>query len=121
VATGDRPVLPAAEPHRGRSRTPVLFWLLLGAGFSASFEPSGAASAWRYGEYFYPGTIVLVVLFTAIFSTISVIEDRREGFLQAVLVAPVSRAAVVLGKILGGRRSRSARLCCSFWQRRSSA
>ncbi len=44
----------------------------------------------------------MILLFTAIFSTISVIEDRREGFLQGVLVAPVSRMAVVLGKILGG-------------------
>jgi ABC-2 type transport system permease protein len=94
--------------YRQRSRivgalaTPVLFWVLLGSGFAASFQPNGAPEGMRYAEYFYPGTIVLVVLFTAIFSTISVIEDRKEGFLQAVLVAPVSRAAVVLGKILGG-------------------
>ena len=45
---------------------------------------------------------MLTVLFTAIFSTISVIEDRHHGFLQAVLVAPASRAALVLGKTLGG-------------------
>ena len=44
----------------------------------------------------------MILLFTAIFSTISVIEDRREGFLQGVLVAPVSRMSIVLGKILGG-------------------
>ena len=54
-----------------------------------------------YLEYAFPGTIVLIVLFTAIFSTISIIEDRREGFLQAVLVAPVRRSAIVLGKVLG--------------------
>lgn len=94
--------------YRQRSRivgalaTPVLFWLLLGSGFSASFRPPGSPDGMRYGEYFFPGAMVLVVLFTAIFSTISVIEDRREGFLQAVLVAPVSRATIVLGKILGG-------------------
>ena len=46
--------------------------------------------------------VVLTLLFTAIFSTISVIEDRHHGFLQAVLAAPVSRAALVLGKTLGG-------------------
>jgi ABC-2 type transport system permease protein len=46
--------------------------------------------------------IVLVLLFTAIFSTISVIEDRKAGFLQGVLVAPVSRASIVLGQALGG-------------------
>ncbi len=44
----------------------------------------------------------MILLFTAIFSTISVIEDRREGFLQAVLVAPVSHLALVTGKVLGG-------------------
>ena len=86
----------------GALGTPVLFWLLLGSGLGASFRPSGAPEGLGYLEYFYPGTIVLVVLFTAIFSTISVIEDRREGFLQAVLVAPVARSTVVLGKVLGG-------------------
>ena len=44
----------------------------------------------------------MIVMFTAIFSTISIIEDRREGFLQGVLVAPVSRFAIVLGKVCGG-------------------
>jgi ABC-2 type transport system permease protein len=94
--------------YRQRSRitgalaTPLLFWLLLGSGFAESFRPGDAESDVRYAEYFFPGAMVLVVLFTAIFSTISVIEDRKEGFLQAVLVAPVSRSAVVLGKILGG-------------------
>jgi ABC-2 type transport system permease protein len=44
----------------------------------------------------------MIVMFTAIFSTISIIEDRREGFLQGVLVAPVSRLAIVLGKVFGG-------------------
>ena len=54
-----------------------------------------------YLEFFYPGVIVLVMLFTAIFATIAVVEDRREGFLQGVLVAPVSRASIVLGQALG--------------------
>ena len=44
----------------------------------------------------------MIVLFTSIFSAMSVIEDRREGFLQSVLAAPVSRASIVLGKVLGG-------------------
>ena len=55
-----------------------------------------------YVAYFFPGTVVLVVLFAAIFSTISVIEDRREGFLQAVVVSPVSPFAIAAGKIGGG-------------------
>ena len=55
-----------------------------------------------YQEYFLPGVAVLILLFTAIFSTISIIEDRREGFLQAVLVSPIPRASLVLGKVCGG-------------------
>jgi ABC-2 type transport system permease protein len=82
--------------------TPLLFWLLLGSGFRASFRPPGAPEGTGYLEYLYPGMIVLVLLFTAIFSTISVIEDRKAGFLQGVLVAPVSRASIVLGQALGG-------------------
>ena len=44
----------------------------------------------------------MILLFTAIFATISIIEDRREGFLQGVLVAPIPRWSMVLGKVLGG-------------------
>lgn len=79
----------------GALATPLVFWAFIGAGFGSSFR-SG-----NYLEYLFPGIIVLTLLFTAIFSTISIIEDRREGFLQSVLVAPVSRGAMVLGKILG--------------------
>jgi ABC-2 type transport system permease protein len=53
-------------------------------------------------EYLYPGTVVFVVLLTAIVGTFSLIEDRREGFLQGVIVAPVPRSAIVMGKVLGG-------------------
>ena len=81
---------------------PLVFWLLLGAGLRASFRPSGMPEGINYAQYFYPGVIVLVLLFTAIFATISTVEDRREGFLQGVLVAPISRASVVLGQALGG-------------------
>jgi ABC-2 type transport system permease protein len=81
---------------------PLLLWLFLGAGLSASFRPPGIPEAMGYLEYFYPGIMVLVVLFTAIFATISTVEDRREGFLQGVLVAPVARSSVVLGQALGG-------------------
>lgn len=81
---------------------PIVFWLLLGGGLNASFQPAGAPAGVSYVEYFYPGMIGLVLLFTAIFSTISTVEDRKQGFLQGVLVAPVSRATVVLGQALGG-------------------
>ncbi|MEY2907028.1 MAG: hypothetical protein RLZZ408_1499 [Verrucomicrobiota bacterium] len=87
----------------GALATPLVFWLLVGSGFGPSFHnPSAAADAGSYLAYFFPGTLVLIMLFTAIFSTISVIEDRREGFLQGALVAPLSPAAIPLGKFLGG-------------------
>jgi ABC-2 type transport system permease protein len=81
---------------------PIVFWMLLGGGLSGSFRPPGAPAGTGYLEYFFPGTIALVLLFTAIFATIAVVEDRRTGFLQGVLVAPVSRRAIVLGQALGG-------------------
>ncbi len=67
-----------------------------------SFKGQGQTNGGGFTEYFFPGTILMILLFTAIFSTISIIEDRKEGFLQSVLVAPVSRMSIVLGKVLGG-------------------
>jgi daunorubicin resistance ABC transporter membrane protein len=80
---------------------PLIFWLVIGSGMASSFRMPGAENV-GYVQYFYPGIVMLVVLFTSIFTTMSVIEDRHKGFLQAVLVAPASRAALVLGKTLGG-------------------
>ena len=84
----------------GALGTPLLFWLIIGSGLGRSFQASGSGTG-GYLEYFFPGTLALIVLFTAIFSTISIIEDRQVGFLQSVLVAPVPRSAVTLGKIMG--------------------
>src|SRR5688500_12422589 len=86
----------------GALATPLVFWLLIGAGMGRSFSAPVPGGGGGYMEYFFPGTILMILLFTAIFSTISIIEDRREGFLQGVLVAPVPRLAIALGKILGG-------------------
>ncbi len=86
----------------GALLTPVLFWLLIGGGIGRSFDAPGIPGGSHFFPFFFPGTVVMILLFTAIFSTISVIEDRREGFLQSVLVAPVPRLAIVLGKVLGG-------------------
>ncbi len=93
------------QPSRvaGAILSPVMFWLLVGSGIGTSFQSDAApGSKAGYLAYFFPGTLLLILFFTAIFSTISLIEDRREGFLQAVLVAPVPRSSLVLGKILGG-------------------
>jgi ABC-2 type transport system permease protein len=92
------------QPNRvfGAVGQPLIFWVLFGAGLGASFRLPDAAAGLSYREYFFPGTLVLILLFTAIFATISIIEDRREGFLQSVLVAPLPRWSMVLGKIFGG-------------------
>ncbi len=91
------------QRHRivGALGTPLLFWLIIGAGLGSSFRANTLGGE-HYLEYSFPGTLALIILFTSIFSTISIVEDRQAGFLQAVLVAPVPRSAVALGKILGG-------------------
>ncbi len=93
--------------YRQRSRvigviaSPLLFWIVIGSGFGTSFRSNGAGGQ-HYLDYFYPGALIMIVLFTSIFTMMSVIEDRKEGFLLSVLVAPVSRSAIVLGKVMGG-------------------
>ena len=82
--------------------SPLVFWLVIGSGFGTSFRSGGGADQQHYLDYFYPGALIMIVLFTSIFTMMSVIEDRKEGFLLSVLVAPVPRAAIVLGKVLGG-------------------
>jgi ABC-2 type transport system permease protein len=94
--------------YRQRSRvvgviaSPLLFWVVIGSGFGTSFRSGEAAGQQHYLDYFYPGALIMIVLFTSIFTMMSVIEDRKEGFLLSVLVAPVPRSAIVLGKVLGG-------------------
>ena len=78
--------------------SPLLFWVVIGSGFGTSFHSGQGAGQQNYLDYFYPGVLVMIVIFTMM----SVIEDRNEGFLLSVLVAPVPRAAIVLGKVLGG-------------------
>jgi ABC-2 type transport system permease protein len=68
--------------------SPLVFWLVIGYGSNDLAR-------------FYSGSLVLTVMFSAIFSTISIIEDRREGFLLSMLVSPAPRTSMVLGKILG--------------------
>jgi ABC-2 type transport system permease protein len=94
--------------YRQRSRvvgviaSPIIFWLVIGSGFGTSFRAGDAAGQQHYLDYFYPGALIMIVLFTSIFTMMSVIEDRKAGFLLSVLVAPASRSAIVLGKVLGG-------------------
>jgi len=82
--------------------SPLLFWVVIGSGFGTSFRAGDGAGQQHYLDYFFPGALVMIILFTSIFTMMSVIEDRNEGFLLSVLVAPVPRSAIVLGKVLGG-------------------
>src|SRR6201988_4127843 len=94
--------------YRQRSRvigviaSPLVFWLVIGSGLGTSFRSGHAPGQQHYLDFFYPGALIMIVLFTSIFTMMSVIEDRKEGFLLSVLVAPVPRTAIVLGKVLGG-------------------
>jgi daunorubicin resistance ABC transporter membrane protein len=89
------------QPSRlaGALGQPVLFWLVIGMGMSGTFRMPGSEAS--YLAFFYPGVVLMVVVFAAIFTTLSVIEDRHRGFLQTVLAGPGSRIALVLGKTLG--------------------
>jgi ABC-2 type transport system permease protein len=80
---------------------PVLFLFVLGTGLS-SLASSGLPSGVDFKTFIYPGVLAMSVLFTAIFSAASIVWDREFGFLREMLVAPVSRAALVIGKCLGG-------------------
>jgi ABC-2 type transport system permease protein len=80
---------------------PVLFLFVLGSGLGALAGrslPPGIS----FTSFIYPGLLAMSVLFTAIFSAASIVWDREFGFLREILVAPVSRAAIVIGKCLGG-------------------
>src|ERR1700726_2042378 len=92
------------QPSRvvGVLASPLVFWLVIGSGFGTSFRSGGGPGQQHYLDYFYPGALIMIVLFTSIFTMMSGIEDRKEGFLLSVLVAPVPRSAIVLGKVLGG-------------------
>lgn len=90
------------QPHRvvGSLAQPLLIWLFLGSGFSPAFRAPGLEGV-SYLEYFYPGVLLMLMLFSGIFATITIIEDRDQGLLQGVLTAPVPRLAIVAGKVGG--------------------
>ena len=95
----------------GALLTPVVFWLLLGSGLNRTFQPApqtlaaaadAATASPGYLLYFFPGALLLVLMFTAVFATITVIEDRRSGLMQAILASPAKRGSLVMGLVLGG-------------------
>src|SRR6202046_4910342 len=80
---------------------PVLFLFVLGTGLG-SLAGHSLPSGVSFKTFIYPGVLAMSVLFTAIFSAASIVWDREFGFLREILVAPVSRASIVIGKCLGG-------------------
>src|SRR5579859_2346867 len=80
---------------------PVLFLFILGTGLGSLAGRSLPANI-DFKTFIYPGVLAMSVLFTSIFSAGSIVWDREFGFLREILVAPVSRASIVVGKCLGG-------------------
>jgi ABC-2 type transport system permease protein len=79
---------------------PVLFLFVLGTGLSTI--TTGTAGNINLRTFMYPGALSMAVLFTAMFSAASIVWDREFGFLREMLVAPVSRWSIVVGKCFGG-------------------
>jgi ABC-2 type transport system permease protein len=81
---------------------PLLYLLIVGNGLAATFKVPDAPPGFNYVQFMYPGILGMAVLFTSIFSAVSIVWDREFGFLKEVLVAPVPRWTVAVGKALGG-------------------
>ncbi len=82
---------------------PLMWLLIMGFGIGGTMRFSGADTA--YLPFLTPGIVGMSILFTSLFSGISVIWDREFGFLKEMLVAPISRVSIVIGKALGGATS----------------
>lgn len=80
---------------------PIIYLFLLGTGLQAAFKVFGGSNV-QYVTFMFPGIVAMTVLFTSVFSAISILWDREFGFLKEVLVSPVPRSSVALGKIVGG-------------------
>ena len=80
---------------------PLLWLLIFGSGMRGIELPGGQS----YQTFIFPGILAMTLLFTSVFSGVSVIWDREFGFLKEILVAPVSRASIVIGKALGSGTS----------------
>jgi ABC-2 type transport system permease protein len=80
---------------------PLLYLFVFGTGLAPAMSAQTAGQV-DFRQFMFPGILAMAVLFTAIFSAVSVVWDREFGFLKEVMVAPVSRSAVALGKVAGG-------------------
>jgi len=82
----------------GSISRPILWLLIMGTGLRAAFNVHGIS----YTHFIFPGIIAMNLIFAAMQSTISIIWDREFGFLREILVAPIPRTSIVLGKTLSG-------------------
>lgn len=80
---------------------PLLFLFVFGGGLSPVIADLSGGRL-DYTRFMFPGILAMAVLFTAIFSAVSIVWDREFGFLKEVMVAPISRTSVALGKVAGG-------------------
>ena len=88
----------------GSLAQPVLFLLVFGVGLSSALGAGGGVfpPGFTYIQFMFPGVVGMTVLMTSIFSAMSIVWDREFGFLREILVAPIDRSAVAVGKALGG-------------------
>ncbi|ADI00769.1 ABC transporter permease [Salisediminibacterium selenitireducens] len=91
----------------GSFTMPILFLLIFGGGMSGTMEtmmmgnmPDGTAS-FNYVEFVFPGIVAMTLLMTSVFSAMSVIEDKDKGYMKEILVSPISRVSIAIGKMLG--------------------
>jgi ABC-2 type transport system permease protein len=80
---------------------PLLFLLVLGAGLGSLIGSEGVNGI-DYQEYLFPGILAMSVITSSLFASVSIVWDREFGFMREMLVAPVSRTSLVLGKAIGG-------------------
>jgi ABC-2 type transport system permease protein len=80
---------------------PLVFFAIFGAGFNNIIPTGSLAPGVNFVKFVYPGIIAMTVLQSSVFSGISIVWDREFGFLKEILVAPIGRSGIVLGKVLG--------------------
>jgi ABC-2 type transport system permease protein len=80
---------------------PLLFLFVFGTGLAPAMSGLGGGGL-DFRQFMFPGILSMTILFTSIFSAVSIVWDREFGFLKEVMVAPVPRVAVALGKVAGG-------------------
>ncbi len=87
---------------------PLLFLFVMGTGLGSVVETNAAVD---FRTFLFPGVLAMSVLFMAVFAGISLVWDREFGFLREMLVAPISKAAIIIGKCLGGATSATLQAC----------